>query len=108
MKKPRSEMLSQLLEDGELTSAFRRRRDVHDYKKIPTADRQKYDTDAWQLHKQMTSYLWIKRPKSPELILEDRVWCLFYRMGYRRISGMDFQIKFKDNTGDIGAKHINV
>ena len=50
----------------------------------------------------------MKKPKSAEILLEDRIWCLFYRMGYSRLSGPKFRIEFKNNDGSTGLKRVDV
>ena len=108
MKKSLSGPLGPILEEDELRPAFRRRRDENDYLKIDPKDRKKYEADNWQLHKEMASGLWMKRSKSADHNLEDRIWCLFYRMGYPKISGPNFRIEFKDQSGNQTSKRVNV
>src|SRR5580704_3410500 len=91
------ELLSPLVEVDTLRSVFRRRKDENEYRKISSEDQKRYLEDGWQVHKEMTSHLWMKKPKSAEIMLEDRIWCLFYRMGYTQISGANFRIEFKKN-----------
>jgi DGQHR domain-containing protein len=103
-----SQTLSPLLDGDASRLEFRRRRDDHDYAKIPQEDEKKYLSSGWTIHKKLQSHLWIKRPKSVEVLLEDRVWCLFYRMGYPRISGPKFSVAFKNADGSNGIKKIDV
>src|SRR5579862_1147009 len=109
MKKPTLGLSAKpLLEPEELRPAFRRRRDQNEYLKIALDDRKKYEAENWHLHKEVSSHLWIRRQKKPETILEDRIWCLFFRMGYPRISGSNFHIEFKGADGLAGSKRFNV
>ena len=50
----------------------------------------------------------MKKQKPQEALLEDRVWCLLYRMGYPRLSGPKFGVVLQDGSGDSGAKRISV
>lgn len=75
--------LGALLEGDALRASFRRRRDENDYSKIPFDQEDKFSQQEWTIHKRTQSHLWMKKQKSPEALLEDRVWCLLYRMGYR-------------------------
>jgi hypothetical protein len=102
------ELLTPLVGPESLRSAFRRRKDAYEYLKIPPGEQKRYLQENWQVHKEMVSHLWLKRLKSAEAMLEDRIWCLFYRMGYTRISDEDFQIKFKSGDGTFGTKRISV
>jgi hypothetical protein len=74
-------LLTPMLEAEELRSAYRRRRDVNNYQKVPSGDERKYLPDGWLIHKPMQSHVWMKKPKSAEVMLEDRLWSLFFRMG---------------------------
>lgn len=92
-----------------LRVAYRRRRDEHDYLKIHPADQAKYEQVGWALHKELQSHVWIKRRKSADRILEDRIWCLFYRMGYPVLRGPKFRISYKRQPdGSTGTKQVDV
>ena len=100
--------LNPLLEDDALRSTFRRRKDEYEYYKALFDEEKELLKDNWLLHKRTQSHLWLKRAKSAEVLLEDRIWCLFYRMGYPRISGPKFRIEYKSNDGSTGLKRIDV
>jgi DGQHR domain-containing protein len=91
-----------------LRAAYRRRRDEYDYQKIHPADQPKYQESGWILHKELQSHVWVKKSKSADQILEDRLWCLFYRMGYPVLSGPKFRINYKKLDGSSGTKQIDV
>src|SRR5947209_19174612 len=76
--------LSPLLQDkGALRAEYRKRQTPFTFlKKIHPADEQKYTEEGWQVHHRGKTLLRLKRPKSHNDELEDRAWCLFYRMGY--------------------------
>jgi len=108
-KKPStSATLSPLLDGDELRTAFRRRKDANDYQKVGSDDESDLTKIGWSLHKKMQSHVWLKRPKSSDTMLEDRIWCLFYRMGYPRLSGPKFRIEYRNNDGSTGHKRIDV
>ena len=50
----------------------------------------------------------VKRPKGHERWLEDRVWCLFYSMGYPVLNADGFKITFEREDGSIGRKQVDV
>src|ERR1700722_16752626 len=87
-RKPREKsLLVPLLETPEeIRAAFRRRKDEFDYQKIHPADEKKFNEQGWEAHKQLQSALWVKKRKAPDRLLEDRIWSLFYRMGYPVLS----------------------
>lgn len=101
-------ILSPLLSGDDLRPAFRRRKDEYDFHKASFEDEKKFLDDNWAVHKRTSSYVWLKKRKSAEATLEDRIWCLFYRMGYGHISGPKFRIEFRDANGGIGLKRIDV
>jgi DNA sulfur modification protein DndB len=102
-------LLAPLLETPEeLRAAYRRRRDEFDYQKIHPADEAKYVTQGWEPHRLLQSALWIKKTKTPDRRLEDRVWSLFYRMGYPVLSGGSFRMRYRRPDGSIGNKQVDV
>lgn len=100
--------LVNLLEGDALRSAYKRRRDTNDYIKVDFDDEKKYTPDGWVEHKRIRTHVWLKRPKTAETILEDRVWCLLYRMGYPLISSPKFKIEYNNVEGGTGFKRIDV
>lgn len=53
------------------------------------------------------NFCWFKQAKKKDEILEDKVWCLFYNMGFTNFSkGRNFKINWSDKTSD--SKQIDV
>jgi DNA sulfur modification protein DndB len=100
--------LESLLEGDALRVAFRRRRDENEYAKIPFDKENKFTQEEWIVHKRTQSHLWMKKQKPPEALLEDRVWCLLYRMGYPRLSGPKFIVPLESGSSGSDAKRISV
>jgi len=100
--------LNPLVSEDALRTAFRRRRDENDFQKISLVDEKKYTDAGWSLHKKSQSSVWVKKLKSAEQSLEDRIWCLFYRMGYPVLSGPKFSVHYKASNGSSGHKRIDV
>jgi DNA sulfur modification protein DndB len=100
--------LEPLLEGDALRSAFRRRRDENEYAKISFEKEDKFTQEGWTVHKRTQSYLWMKIQKHPEAILEDRVWCLLYKMGYPRLSGSNFSVPIQSSSSGSDNKRISV
>jgi hypothetical protein len=74
-------LLNPLIEEDDRRKAFRRRRDVFDYKKVSKEDEKKFTKDRWEVYKTLQTYSWLKKQKFPDTLLEDRIWCLLYQMG---------------------------
>jgi len=91
-----------------LKSSYVKRRDPFIYQSIHPADLPKYETDGWVIHKEGSQKVRIKKQKTNNVMLEDQSWCLFYRMGYPELSGINFQIKYKWPNGTEGKKEIDL
>jgi len=104
----RDDALGPFVDEQSLNSAFRRRKDPFFYKKIAAAEESEHLGAGWQIHKPTQSYTWVKKPKSPDNLLEDRVWCLLYRMGYSVLGAEKFQIQYKNKEGASSSKRIDV
>ena len=50
----------------------------------------------------------MKKAKSAEARLADKLWCLFYRLGYPALSGPKFKIQFSDKDTSSGIKRVDV
>ena len=104
-----TEFLIPLLSDEKvLSSAFRIRKSVYEYKSIPSSELKSVDFKDWELQREGKQSSRLKRKKNHEKWLEDRTWCLFYRMGYKKLSGDNFGISFTRKNGSIGTKQIDV
>lgn len=106
---PKTALLSTLL----LTRAarqreFARRKNAFVFKSVHPADVPKYEADGWTVQREGTKKVRIKRSKNFDVDLEDRAWCLFYRMGYPELSGPNFKIRYLRQDGTEGEKQIDV
>jgi DGQHR domain-containing protein len=104
----REEALGPLVDQGSLRTTFRRRRDPFLYKKVSSEEEQSHLDDGWVVHKPIRSYTWMKKAKSPDARLEDRVWCLLFQMGYPVLSAEKFRIQYKNSDGTKTWKRIDV
>jgi hypothetical protein len=100
--------LETILEGDALRTAFRRRRDRFEYSNASPKDEKDLTQIGWSVHKRTQSNVWMKKEKSPEALLEDRVWCLLYKMGYPRLSGPKFKIELKGGAGAPERKPLSV
>lgn len=102
-----SQKLAPLIDGDALRTAYRRRKDDSDYIKLAPSDEAKYIAQGWESHKKTRSHIWLRRKKSAENSLRDRLWCLFYRMGYPVLNGPKFRIQLKADDGSI-TQAVNV
>ena len=102
-------ILSPLLEEERLlASEFRKRRSANDYKSVHPADVPCEESKGWIVQRPGKRKTRLKRSKSHDRGLEDRVWCLFYAMGYRVMNGENFKISFTRSDGSVGKKQVDV
>lgn len=106
---PTIELLRPLLTDKKTQlSEYKIRHNNNIFKSIHPADIEQYAKEGWLLQKSGKKKAKIKRAKSHDVRLEDRVWCLFYKMGYIGIGGNKFNIEFQREDGSSGKKQIDV
>ena len=99
---------SMLTAQSERMSAYKVRRDEFVYESIHPADIEKYEASGWSIHKESKTRVRIKRLKAHDRLLEDQVWCLFYRMGYPELNGARFKVKYTRQDGSSSEKQIDV
>lgn len=87
---------------------FTRRKDLHIFQTIHSADLPEYEADGWTVHREGSKKVRIKKPKNHDAQLEDQAWCLFYRMGYPEINGHAFKIKYTRQDKSEGQKQVDV
>lgn len=104
-----SQSLAPMLSSAsERLSAYKIRRDEFIYESIHPADIEKYEASGWEIHKESKTRVRMKSRKTHDRLLEDQVWCLFYRMGYPDINGERFKIKYVRQDGTTCEKQIDV
>jgi DNA sulfur modification protein DndB len=55
-------------------------------KSVHSADLEKYKSEGWEFSKKLKSSIQIKKAKAHSLMLEDRVWSLFYKMEFKYLN----------------------
>lgn len=108
-QKPDRSLLSPLLtENKERKGELRKKSNQFVIKSAHKADLDEYVSKGWELFKTNKTNIKLKRFKSHDVLLEDRVWCLFERMGYKNMNGDKFNISFIREDGSKGKKQIDV
>ena len=103
-----SNFLSPLVEETKLTSEYRRRRKTYDEKSVHPVDVPEEAEKGWDVQRHGKRSIRLKRLKSHDKLLEDRVWCLFYLMGYQVLNGSNFKISFRRTDDSLGKKQVDV
>src|ERR1700720_776975 len=95
--------------EGEKHAEFKRRRDEFIYLKVPTGGEVPYLADGWTISKKLKKQIRLAKAKSLDRQFEDRVWRLFYRMGYDDLNkGHDFTIRYKAADKSFREKQVDI
>lgn len=107
--KPEKIDLAPLLSDTKSkANEYRHRKSSHEFVGVHPADTEQMLAQGWDIHKEGTRANRLKRQKSHDRQLEDRLWCLLYRMGYKKLNGKRFSVNFNRDNGSRGTKQIDV
>lgn len=102
-------MYRDLIEDRVLAvGEFRKRSSAYALKSVHRADVGKYIDDGWEIARRGKRQHRLRKRKSHHVALEDRVWCLLYRMGYQDLGARKLQIRFQRDNGTAGTKQIDL
>ena len=95
--------------DGEKHAEYKRRRDQFVYMKVPLGGEAPYLADGWKISKKLKRQVRLAKAKSLDRQFEDRVWRLFYRMGFDDLNkGHDFTIQYKAADGSFREKQVDI
>lgn len=97
-----------ITDSKEASSAFRKRKSLNAEKSVHPADVAEEIERGWAVQREGKRAVRLKRPKSHDCWLEDRVWCLFHSMGYPVLNADGFKITFEREDGSIGRKQVDV
>ncbi len=101
--------ITPLLSDpNDLRKEYRQRNNDFVFKSAPSHEAQSMLDAGWEIAREGTRVSRFKKPKKHSQKLEDRVWCLFYKMGYRFLNGRNARIIFTNNTGSEDSKQVDV
>lgn len=84
----------------ELRAIAREKRSRYDSRTVSSKLAEEMLTDGWDIERKNKSSIRFRREKSHDRILEDRVWSLYYAMGFSYLSG-NGGAKLFHSTGDL-------
>lgn len=93
---------------GALAAENVKRRNANEFRSVHPADQERYLLDGWSVSRAGKAAVRLHRPKRHDVFLEDRTWCLLYRMGYPEIGGHGFRIQYQRSDGTTGEKQLDV
>jgi DNA sulfur modification protein DndB len=106
---PSAELLTPLVSPATLLPArYRSRNNTFEFKSVHPADIDSSENNGWEVQRRGKRSVRVRRPKEHSRLLEDRVWCLLYRMGYKTLNDDRFNIRFTRSNGSAGRKQIDV
>lgn len=97
-----------IVDEAILKSELKRRRDRNIYKSVHPADVEAQVAAGWQVHREGKTVWRLFKPKTHDVWLEDRAWCLLRLMRYPEMNGKRFRISYKRKDGSEDSKQIDV
>ncbi|WP_417488029.1 DGQHR domain-containing protein [Maricaulis sp.] len=91
----------------ELRSLARVKKKASVERSVHSADVPEFEADGWTVQRPGKRSTRIKKEKSHDKALEDRIWCLLNSMGYQRLNSERFHIAFERSNGTQGKKQID-
>jgi DNA sulfur modification protein DndB len=80
-------ILANVIDRGDLVGAARQRARPYDRKTVNSTDLDGYLADGWTVSARGQRSVTVVHPKRHDIVLEDRVWMLLWRMLFPRLSG---------------------
>lgn len=94
---------------GKLRREAAVRRKPHEYLSVAKALTAEYESQGWVVDRELKTKNKLKKAWSHDQALENRVWHLFYMLGYPEISsGRNFQIRIQRKGAEPFTKQIDV
>jgi len=81
-------MLENIYGVQNLAGLSRKKKSHYEVKAIHPSDLQKFEAEGWIFVKKLKFSVQIKKEKAHNVLLEDRVWNLFYKMNFKFLSGL--------------------
>lgn len=98
-----------LTEASSLASENRRRKKLYELKSVSPKVVDDYLAEKWEVDKKLKRLVRMKRFKGHDEHLEDRLWCLLYKLGYEELNqGRQFKVLIKRRGAEELEKQIDV
>jgi DNA sulfur modification protein DndB len=96
-------IIDNVFKSEELKALSRRKSRDREFRTVRNSDVTEHLVDGWDVQRKNKTTTRLFRPKSREILLEDRVWSLLYSMGFTNLSGEGaafFRPDPKKDSGD--------
>ena len=97
-----------LTEKEKIKSEARKRANQFIFKSVALSEQEGYLKKNWEISRINKKSIRIKKRKNHDVLLEDKLWCLVQRMGYKEMNGSRFLISFTRDDGSKSKKSIDV
>jgi DNA sulfur modification protein DndB len=88
---------------------YSRRRKFYDEKTINSKLRQEHEKEGWIHVADLKFGAKVKKAKSHDEVLENRIWCILYQLGYPVLNvGRKFSIEIANQDGQTVTKQVDV
>lgn len=100
---------SSLITDiNEINARVRKKSNIYIYETIDENELDNYLSHGWEISKKNKSSYRIKKQKNHDVLLEDKLWTLISKMGYKELNDEKFIIQFQYENGIEGKKQIDI
>lgn len=91
----------QLISFEDASEIYKRRNNEYVEIKVPLTERDAKMAEGYEEFKAPNkTHCYLKKKKKHDEIFEDKVWCLFYKMGFKKLSkDRNFELKHGENAG---------
>ncbi len=97
-----------LITEEEITQELRARRSPYVFVTIPRRRISEYEDERWEIAKKNKKSCRMRRPKSHDVMLEDRTWVMLSKLGWRWMNkDRNFRLRHSKNADDKG-KQVDV
>ena len=108
MEEQHQNFKNSLVYDDKIKSIIKQKSKIHVEKTIEQELKQRYFNEGWELMRDNTNTSRIKKNKSHNVLFEDKVWCIFAKMGFN-ILNSDSNLKLPySQDQDIPGRQIDV
>ena len=91
-----------------VNSFARKKRNKYNLKSVSISEKDEYINEGWELDREYSNSIRIKKIKPHSELFENQVWSIFYKMGYNRLNiDSTFKIPYANNS-NIPPRQIDV
>jgi DNA sulfur modification protein DndB len=102
------EFLEKITKKEDIKSVARQRIQKYNYKAVSESEKNEYLNEGWEFDRENRNSIRLKKIKPHSLLFENKVWSVFYKMGFNRLNiDSTFKIPYANNSS-IPPRQIDV